>query len=248
MATLEGELDMWWCMYDTWRCTYAEALSLWLIAFFPMFLVIVTGIHVCIQSGSGAEAINEEATRRHSQIEDTSSPTHAAALMLYILALFSGIVLWIVKGVEWVHPVQNTPVQMVGVAMLVACYIGFVYVHVAMGKNWSPQPEVKAQHKLVVHGPFRVARHPMYAIFLWFGVASSLATLNWLIGLFGFSGFLLAVSRIPCEERILVDLFGDEYKRYQGQVCALGPPWWCFTFGSRSSRASASADYCLLAA
>merc|ERR1712196_477835 len=118
---------------------------------------------------------------------------------------------------------------MVGCCMLVGCYVGFVGVHVAMGKNWSAQPEVKMQHELVVRGCFRFARHPMYAVFLWYSVAAGVATLNWMIALIAFYMFFAVMNRIPIEEQILTDLYGSQYREYQCRVSALGPPWCCCT-------------------
>ena len=96
-----------------------------------------------------------------------------------------------------------------------------------MGANWSPQPEQKTQHQLVVSGVFGVARHPMYAIFLWGCVGTFCATLNWVVGWCVFGLVLMVLTRIEVEERILIDLYGEEYLEYRRRVLALGVPW-CF--------------------
>lgn len=238
MTLINMEIDMGWCLWDTWRCTPTEALALWLACFFQLFVVFVTAVHFGVQSENGSDAVNMDATRRLTQTDDATDafcPVPVLPLLTYISASAIGLALWFTKGLQWVHPLQNSLVQSIGVAMLVACYIGFIIVHVAMGKNWSPQPEVKIRHQLVLRGPFRWARHPMYAVFLWYGVATTVATLNWVIGLWAFVFFLLVYYRIPIEEKILLGLYGDDYQAYQHQVSALGPPWWCCSFRRRTS-------------
>lgn len=228
MFSMDDEISVWWCLGDTWRCTPAEAIGLWLVLAFTIVIVFVTFIHHGIQMETGTDALDEQATQRQTQGDvDAMFPLRGGSLLMYILAMAVGGGLWVGEGVRWVHPVQNSYVQMVGVGMFLACYVAFVWVHVAMGRSWSPQPEVKLQHELVVHGPFRVARHPMYAVFLWFGVAAAVATLNWLLTLYAFWMFFFTMNRIPIEERILGELYGDEYAAYRRRVSALGPPWCC---------------------
>jgi len=106
----------------------------------------------------------------------------------------------------------------------------FVAVHVALGANWSPEPEAKTQHKLVTGGVFRWARHPMYAVFLWASIGTLLATLNWLIALPPLGLAIMMLCRIETEERILVELFDSAYLEYRCRVSALGPPWCCLGF------------------
>merc|ERR1712039_1007684 len=144
-----------------------------------------------------------------------------------------------------IQPVHDSRIQVVGVGMLLLCYAGFISVHFAMGKNWSVQAEVKTQHQLVVHGPFRFARHPMYAVFLWFAVSAFVATLNWMIALMSFFYFLMVMNRIPIEEGILSELYGDQYLSYQKKVPALGLPW-CCCYRSRSPSASGAYQQPLL--
>lgn len=111
-----------------------------------------------------------------------------------------------------------------GVAAVLACCACYVWVHCAMGASWDPIPTAKAQHALVTHGPFRFARHPMYTIFVVYLFAGPLlANLNWLLALAYVPFLTLILCRIRTEERILLDLFGDEYVEYRRRVGALAP-------------------------
>jgi len=193
--------------------------------FFIFWLGAVTVIHFAMQSAHGIDTRNEACMRRNIDQDDDMSSL--CGLVLFFFASIAGVCMWIFLGVRWVHPVQNCLVQLLGVALLLVCGLGFESVHVSMGKNWSPEPEAKTEHALVTSGLFRWARHPMYAVCLWAAVASALATLNWVITLYPIGIFWVVWLRIPTEERILVDLFGDDYCEYRSRVPALGVPWGC---------------------
>ena len=50
----------------------------------------------------------------------------------------------------------------IGVVLGLATIPLFLWVHRALGENWSTSVETKAQHTLVTSGPYRWVRHPMY--------------------------------------------------------------------------------------
>ena len=94
-----------------------------------------------------------------------------------------------------------------------------------MGNSWSPKPEALEEHKLITSGQFSFCRHPMYTGMLYHTIPILLLTLNWFITLTWLILMVVAfiVIRIPLEEKILVDIFGEEYTEYQKKVPALGP-------------------------
>lgn len=225
-AFFEEDINRWWCVGDTWRCTRFEALGIWSVFFFyVVWIGGVTVVHIALQSAHGTSGRNEVRTRRHTDRED--HPSSVVGLVLFFIANIAGVIMWIFLGVRWVHPCQSCRVQLFGVALLLLCCLVFLAVHISMSENWSPEPEAKAQHGLVTSGPFRWARHPMYAVFFWAAISSGLATLNWVIALCPFGMFFMVWMRIPTEERILVDLFGNDYIEYRARVPALGMPWGC---------------------
>jgi protein-S-isoprenylcysteine O-methyltransferase Ste14 len=69
----------------------------------------------------------------------------------------------------------------------------------------------------------------MYAVFLWAAVGSACATLNWVIAALFCAMFWMTARRVASEERILVHLFGSEYRAYRRRVSAFGPPWMCLS-------------------
>jgi protein-S-isoprenylcysteine O-methyltransferase Ste14 len=61
-------------------------------------------------------------------------------------------------------------------------------------------------------------RHPMYTSFFAVLAADFLITANWLIGLLGLVYSLVIIERVGLEERLLLESFGDEYRRYMRRV------------------------------
>jgi protein-S-isoprenylcysteine O-methyltransferase Ste14 len=73
--------------------------------------------------------------------------------------------------------------------------------------------------KLVTGGPYSRIRHPMYVGFGLWGFTWWLFTDNWAVGvaLVAFIVFV-AIFRVPHEERILIEHFGDEYCQYMART------------------------------
>ena len=230
----DDEINLWWCLGSTWRCTRSEAAGLWAVFLFYTTVLFATVIHSAFVSDNNNNNINSRTfvvSRRQQQTtRDDDDLRMLLLLLVYFFSFAAGSLLWVVAGVHWVHPVQIWQVQLFGSALLVSCAILFVAVHVNLGDNWSPVPEQKEGHQLVTHGVFRWARHPMYAIFLWAALGTFLATLNWLIAWIVIPSVMIMLRRIETEERILVDLFGPQYLEYRRRVSALGPPWRCLGF------------------
>jgi protein-S-isoprenylcysteine O-methyltransferase Ste14 len=73
-------------------------------------------------------------------------------------------------------------------------------------------------------GPYHVVRHPGYlgTLLVWLGAATALA--NWVIVTVVSIVILRAYrTRIETEERMLLDVFGDEYRSYLSRTWRLVP-------------------------
>jgi len=91
--------------------------------------------------------------------------------------------------------------------------------HADLGRNWSVTMEIREGHTLVTNGVFRCIRHPMYAAHLVWGIAQALLIQNWIAGLGGLVIlFPLYLLRIPREERMMLEQFGDEYRLYMNRT------------------------------
>jgi len=107
----------------------------------------------------------------------------------------------------------------VGTALLAVAVWLFWRSHTDLGRNWSPSLQIQEGHTLVTGGVYRSLRHPMYAsIWLW-GIAQALVLQNWIAGWASLVLFLpMYVLRVPREERMMLEQFGEAYRMYMNQT------------------------------
>ena len=99
--------------------------------------------------------------------------------------------------------------------------------HADLGLNWSATLQIRSGHSLVTHGVYRRIRHPMYAAHLLWAIAQGLLLENWFAGWpFLVTFVLLYALRVPREERMMLEQFGDEYRNYMAQTGGMTPRFW----------------------
>lgn len=100
----------------------------------------------------------------------------------------------------------------------------FYRSHAELGRNWSQSLDVREEHALVSTGIYAKIRHPMYTSMLLWSIAQIALLPNFIAGPIGFVFIsLLCVMRIPREERMLQEHFGEEYRRYMQTTKRLVP-------------------------
>ena len=106
-----------------------------------------------------------------------------------------------------------------GVAILTVAVWLFWRSHADLGRNWSPSLQIREGHELVTEGVYRSIRHPMYASMWLWGVAQALLLQNWVAGWAGLVLFLpLYLLRVPREEQMMLEQFGEAYLAYMNQT------------------------------
>jgi protein-S-isoprenylcysteine O-methyltransferase Ste14 len=102
--------------------------------------------------------------------------------------------------------------------------LGFwTWTHVALGALWSAQLQLRANHQLVMRGPYSRIRHPMYTAFLGWAASLGLVAANWAAVFLPLCAAVVLVARIPREERMMLGQFGDEYRDYMKRTGRLLP-------------------------
>ena len=87
--------------------------------------------------------------------------------------------------------------------------------HVDLGKMWGSNVAPEKGGRLVKEGVYERIRHPMYTGHLLWGVAQTLLFPNYLAGPLALVLIMiLLVLRIPREEKLLLQEFGEEYRQY----------------------------------
>jgi len=98
-----------------------------------------------------------------------------------------------------------------------------IWARFTLADNWSAAAEIKQRHELVVRGPYRFVRHPIYAglLLALFATALQQGTYR------GFLAAFLCLSglriKISDEEHLMMHQFGEQYRHYQSKVGALLP-------------------------
>lgn len=105
--------------------------------------------------------------------------------------------------------------RLIGTIMLVLNTILLAWVHYFLGKNWSPILEIHKEQTLIISGPYKWIRHPMYTCLFVYAIALPLHSANYLTGVIPMLSFLgIYFIRIPSEEKMMLQLFGDQYRTY----------------------------------
>ena len=109
---------------------------------------------------------------------------------------------------------------------LVMCFALWLFwrSHTDLGRNWSVTLEVRKGHQLISHGVYRSIRHPMYASIWLISLAQGLLLQNWLAGWSALVTFgLMYFVRTSREERMMCEVFGQEYRAYMRQTGRIFP-------------------------
>lgn len=116
------------------------------------------------------------------------------------------------------------PLRLAGCPVLVASLLLFWRSHIDLGQNWSVSLEIRESHTLISSGVYQSVRHPMYAsIWLW-SIAQGMILSNWLAGWALLPAFaVMYFIRIPREERLMAETFGDSYHQYSVQTGRVFP-------------------------
>jgi protein-S-isoprenylcysteine O-methyltransferase Ste14 len=120
----------------------------------------------------------------------------------------------------WPH---SLALDAAGLAVTVLGAVIAIWSRVTLGRNWSSVPQVKEQHELVMKGPYRIVRHPIYTGLILAVAGTGLALDK---GIWLFAVMLIFASywlKIRVEERLMMATFPGDYPDYRRRVKALIP-------------------------
>ena len=113
--------------------------------------------------------------------------------------------------------------RLVGIAAVMAAGLLAMWGLRSIGGAMSSQAEIRTDTRLVTTGAFGLVRHPLYLSIILIWAGASVALLSWFMAACTIVLVPLFVARSRLEERLLVDHFGDEYRRYAERVPMLVP-------------------------
>jgi protein-S-isoprenylcysteine O-methyltransferase len=123
-----------------------------------------------------------------------------------------------VRIISRAHPVL--------IAAVILCIFGValcVWARAILGRNWSGTVTLKEGHELVMRGPYRLVRHPIYTGFFAMLAATAIFQ-GHIAGIIGL--ILIFISlwiKLSGEEQLMLKQFPDQYAAYQQQVKRLIP-------------------------
>ena len=138
----------------------------------------------------------------------------------YLLVVFHAIpAAWFCLRL-WPH---SQAIQAAGLALtILGC--GFaLWARVTLGSNWSGVPKVKLEHELIVKGPYKLVRHPIYSGILLALAGTAIAAGRSVWILVFFLTFVSCFVKMRQEERLMLETFPEDYPAYRRRVKALIP-------------------------
>ena len=164
----------------------------------------------------GSTALGNKATAHRS------SPVWRTLTLLGIGALF----LLIEEFPRYFRHHLYAPGEAGRAAGIIVCAAGVAFAIWArheLGTNWSGNPTIKQGHELVVKGPYRLIRHPIYTgiliAIIGTGIGSGQVKQLFILGFA--AGALWAKLRI--EESLMLRQFPESYPGYKSRTKALIP-------------------------
>jgi protein-S-isoprenylcysteine O-methyltransferase Ste14 len=89
-----------------------------------------------------------------------------------------------------------------------------IWVQLELDRQFSPQLQLRQGHQLITSGPYSRVRHPLYTALDAFGLSLALVSANWFFVGFFVLSLVGLYLRVPKEEQMMLDRFGDEYRLY----------------------------------
>lgn len=132
----------------------------------------------------------------------------------FALMAFLGVY---IAGMAWIDVFMFALpewLRWMGFALGILSVAFMTWTQVTLDTQWSAQLQLTKGHHLITTGPYAQMRHPLYTSMFGWGAALSLLTGNWIfVGMAALSIAAL-VARVPREEQMMLEAFGDEYKAY----------------------------------
>jgi protein-S-isoprenylcysteine O-methyltransferase Ste14 len=161
----------------------------------------------------------------HNKIEEIAPVREKWLTQMMAVAMAGPGILWLFTS--WLSFAQFTLPDGVRITGFVIGAYGmwwFYRIHKTLGDNWSPVLEIRREHTLIVSGPYKRVRHPMYSDMILWMVSFVLITANWFYAITLCVGLtILFTIRIPDEEKLMTERFGEQYTAYMKRTKRLIP-------------------------
>ena len=161
---------------------------------------------------------------RHSPAQAVSHDRRSLLLLWTVIV----VSLWLGIQMIWLLPGAAVPFPTVFYILGFILFLGGLalrwYSIGYLGRYFTVNVSISAEHKLIDSGPYRYVRHPSYSGALLAFIGLGLCFGNWLSILFLTVPILAAfLWRIRIEEDALLDALGEKYRAYMRRTKRLIP-------------------------
>lgn len=194
------------------------------------FIVFFSFAYVMTAYTKKAKARKEGTAARVKMHEEHEVPLLLRLRQIFGIPFYLGVLVWTFTPhfMEWSALALPAWARWAGLGLgLIAIFFN-AWSHRTLsrklGEDFDPALRLLKVPSLVTEGPYAVMRHPIYLAFLLMQISVLFLTSNWFIG---FCGIAIIVSviilRVPEEEKLLIEQFGDEYRNYMKRTGVLLP-------------------------
>jgi protein-S-isoprenylcysteine O-methyltransferase Ste14 len=196
--------------------------TIYRLAFFILFMLLLAmRVYFMIRvRRSGGRIMPDE-----KAVEREGGRGYFIFRVVIFFALLTFLFMYFI-GAGWINtfsfPLPDW-LRWIGFAIGIVTVFFWTWVQAALDTQWSPQLQLTQDHHLITSGPYARVRHPLYSGMCGWFIALSLLTANWI---FVGTCVLTCVGllwRIPKEEQMMIEAFGEEYKTYMQHTGRLFP-------------------------
>lgn len=194
------------------------------------FVILFSFAYVMKAYTQKAKARNESSSTRVQLHNENEVPLLLKIRQIFGISFYVGILIWTLapRFMEWSSLTLPVWARWAGLGLGLLSIALNAWSHKTLsqklGEDFDPVLRLLKVPALVKDGPYATLRHPIYLAFLMMQISVLLLTSNWLIGLSGIALIAAVIAiRIPEEEKMLIEQFGDEYRNYMKSTGSLLP-------------------------
>jgi protein-S-isoprenylcysteine O-methyltransferase Ste14 len=126
--------------------------------------------------------------------------------------------------IDWGHMNISTTWRSLGVFIGLLSIVLQAWTYMSLNSGFIGKDHRTMQHVLVMRGPYRLIRHPMYTGLYLFAIGAMMVSSNWFVGVTWLVGITIFVMfRMHREEEKLAQDFGERYSLYRKKTAAFVP-------------------------
>jgi protein-S-isoprenylcysteine O-methyltransferase Ste14 len=141
-------------------------------------------------------------------------------VLIIRVVMFFALIAFLVEyliGAAWIEtfsfPLPDW-LRWAGFALGMISVAFWTWTQIHLDTQWSAQLQLTENHHLVTTGPYAYIRHPLYVAMFGWCISLPLLTANWIFLVICALAIVAIMWRVPKEEQMMVEAFGDEYTVY----------------------------------